>query len=947
MAQADAPAPSFAVDAESIPPEVYGLTSYVDNVAKAPRMTRATAIQVPAVKRSRDLVCSTLGGLPLDVFAPTGEAVRWPLLEQPEKDVPRSVTMTRTFEDMFFEGRAWWRFTEFGWHNYPTRAKRIDPRRVTVDEDRGRVYIDGKHVPNEELARFDAPTDGLLIAGARAIRTALTLDAAAGRYADGAPPLDYFTPAEDGLELEEDDVQDALDKWAAARRARSTGYVPSALKYNEAGWNPEQLQLADARQHAVLEIARAAGVDPEELGVSTTSRTYANQQDRRKTFLDFTLGQYRQAVEDRLSMGDVTPRGYTTKVNLSAFLRTDDKTRVETAKTAVAMGLWDLEKVRAGEGDLAATGPAPQPQTAPAEQENTAVDAHQTPEATFDTEPAIRLDAPQSPAHFEVDAERRVIRGLAVPYGVVGLSGGERWQFAQGTIKFADVSRVKLWVQHDQTRAVGVATKLEDRPEGLFAEFRVARGAEGDRALELAEDGVLDGLSIGLRQGGRFSTKSGVNHAVEAPLMEVSLTPAPSFDDARVHGVAASAAGERNTMKCTKCGIVHPDGVTACNPADVAAFEASNGPTFDAQVVADAIRDGFANISLPPRETVDPTGAAGGAGGQQFQVDEAPLYRFDGVAGQHSLTDDMRGALYGDSEARGRIDEFFNEQFAVTTGNVGTLNPTQNRPDLFVPNLTYTRPLWDMVTTGTVDDKTPFTIPKFANASLKPGTHTEGVEPTPGSASVTSQTVTPKAISGKVEINREVLDQGGSPQADQIIFNEMLQGYYEAIEERIAALLNAVPTTELNLGSAVDAALIAQFTGIMAGLQFVRGGNRFTGLALDGTLFPKLVDAKDSTGRALLPVYGPTNAQGETSGAFDRVSIGGLTGRAAWALGSGNAAKSHLFVPSSVYAWASAPRKFEFQYQLKSVDIGIWGYGAEAVTRDSDVRPIDYTVADA
>ena len=116
--------------------------------------------------------------------------------------------------------------------------------------------------------------------------------------------------------------------------------------------------------------------------------------------------------------------------------------------------------------------------------------------------------------------------------------------------------------------------------------------------------------------------------------------------------------------------------------------------------------------------------------------------------------------------------------------------------------------------------------------------------------------------------------------------------------------------------------------------------------ASDGNLFPALVNAADTTGRKLLPVLGPTNAQGQTNGAFSEVAIGAQRIRAAWALGTGNSRNSYLFVPSSVWAWASPPRRFTFEYQVKSIDMAIWGYGAEACLRDSDVKRIDYTTAD-
>jgi hypothetical protein len=159
-------------------------------------------------------------------------------------------------------------------------------------------------------------------------------------------------------------------------------------------------------------------------------------------------------------------------------------------------------------------------------------------------------------------------------------------------------------------------------------------------------------------------------------------------------------------------------------------------------------------------------------------------------------------------------------------------------------------------------------------------------------------------------------------------------------------VLAAVPTAEINLASAVDAALVNSLVGTLVDLQFVRGGNRYTALALDGMLGKALVNAQDTTGRKLLPVLGPTNASGTVEPGFDGVQLGNLRGRFAWALGATNASKSYLFVPSSVYAWASAPRKFTFEYRVSAVDLAIWGYSASAVTRDSDVKPIDYTTAD-
>jgi HK97 family phage prohead protease len=162
------------------------------------------------------------------------------------------------------------------------------------------------------------------------------------------------------------------------------------------------------------------------------------------------------------------------------------------------------------------------------------------------TEQPLHLEA--TGLQFRVDTESRTISGLAVPYGVVGDNGHGRYTFSAGTLSWPrDLSRVKLLIDHNFSRAVGHAAELTDTAVGLLARFKVARGAAGDEALTMAADHVLDGLSVGLGRGGKFrSVKDATGPlltAVSAPVIEISLTPLPAFDDARVTAVAASAAG--------------------------------------------------------------------------------------------------------------------------------------------------------------------------------------------------------------------------------------------------------------------------------------------------------------------------------------------------------------------------------------------------------------------
>jgi hypothetical protein len=196
-----------------------------------------------------------------------------------------------------------------------------------------------------DLIRFDSPNDALLVAGARAIRTHIALDKAVNVYSNGGQPLDYFSPA-DGIDPDQEDLDAALDAWEAARKQHATGYVPASLAYNTAGWNPEQLQLAAARDHASKELATLMGIQAERVNVSTTSRTYANMAQDQQAFITGTLNPYAVAIAERLSMGDVTPRGLVASWRWSEFLRTDDQTRMSIAVQGKTAEVWTTEEAR-------------------------------------------------------------------------------------------------------------------------------------------------------------------------------------------------------------------------------------------------------------------------------------------------------------------------------------------------------------------------------------------------------------------------------------------------------------------------------------------------------------------------------------------------------------------------------------------------------------------------
>ena len=366
----------------SIPPEMQGDLASA-GFSTSTKVSRELALSVPAVKRGRDLICGTLGTLRLKQHDDTRRVVRSELLEQPEYDIARVVTMARTVEDLLFEEQAWWRITEFGADHFPSKVRRLEPRSVNVRQN-GRIYVSRagqaqgqalEWVPDEQLIRIDSPNPGLLTVGARAIRAAYALEQAAGRYASNPLPLGYFTPTGDVDTGDDGDIEEMLDDFEDSMAARTWAYVGAGLEAKALQWSPEQLQLSSARDYAVLELSRLMSVDPEDLGVSTTSRTYANAEQRRLDLIDFTLAPYVTAIEDRLSMSDVTQPGRYVRAEYGGFLRSDTQSRMSTYLVGRQVGVFDdarigeLEdiptaRVRSGAAAAAATAAASRPTTA-------------------------------------------------------------------------------------------------------------------------------------------------------------------------------------------------------------------------------------------------------------------------------------------------------------------------------------------------------------------------------------------------------------------------------------------------------------------------------------------------------------------------------------------------------------------------------------------------------
>jgi len=332
-------------------------------------VSRRDALKATAVLRARNLIAGVPATLPIELRNARRELDErnW-LGVQPNDQIEDTVTYASTFEDLLFKGTSYWRVTARAFDGYPIQGEHIDHRAVSegstlsmpsraISEDLqfapdDPVFVDGVYTPPREVIRFVSPNPPLLVHAGKAIRTVLLLDKIAGEYANNPLPFGYFKDASDEDPLDDAEIRDKLAQWERARRERVWGYVESGMELNMLEWpTPQQLQLIEARNHAVLEIARATGLDPDALAtmVEGGSQTYRNAEQRRLDLVDFTLMPYLCSVQDRLSMNDVTPRGLFAKFRIGAFARADTKSRFEAYKIALVAKFMTVDEVRRSE----------------------------------------------------------------------------------------------------------------------------------------------------------------------------------------------------------------------------------------------------------------------------------------------------------------------------------------------------------------------------------------------------------------------------------------------------------------------------------------------------------------------------------------------------------------------------------------------------------------------
>ena len=150
------------------------------------------------------------------------------------------------------------------------------------------------------------------------------------------------------------------------------------------------------------------------------------------------------------------------------------------------------------------------------------------------------------------NGDRRTISGKIAPYGEVGNTSAGRVVFAENSITVPEPSKVKLLMQHDNSKPVGRMQSVTSNKTGLYASFKVSASTRGSDAILLAQEQLMDGLSVGVEVEDSRQEKDYLL-VTAATLKEVSLVESAAFPSAAVLKIAAQEnAVDPNQPKETK-----------------------------------------------------------------------------------------------------------------------------------------------------------------------------------------------------------------------------------------------------------------------------------------------------------------------------------------------------------------------------------------------------------
>jgi hypothetical protein len=388
---------------------------------------------------------------------------------------------------------------------------------------------------------------------------------------------------------------------------------------------------------------------------------------------------------------------------------------------------------------------------------------------------------------------------------------------------------------------------MQSTEDGLYASFKISASTRGNDAILLAQEQLMDGLSVGVEVIAS-KPKDGYLLVTAAKLREVSLVESAAFPSAAVQSIAAS---ESEATEQDKPTLTESEAAVTTAPENPIEDEAEAAPVVEA---ARAIIRPSALDSQRVRTPITSMGA---------------------------YTEHKIKAALGNEESK---------LFVTAADDSFTTNPAFNPTQFlteFVTNTRFGTPAIDACSQGVLPASgMTISVPSLVTSSGG-GTGVAPVVTQEAEAGAVQNTGmettyingTVKKYSGMNTLSVELLERTNDPNFFNELTNQLQVAYMNATDSAVISAINATGFT--STGVAATAAGLISYTAESTANVYKNSGYFAQNFVGSTGIYNLLLGAVDTTGRPIFNAYQPNaaalaNAAGQVANNSVRGNVLGL-----------------------------------------------------------------------
>jgi HK97 family phage prohead protease len=463
------------------------------------------------------------------------------------------------------------------------------------------------------------------------------------------------------------------------------------------------------------------------------------------------------------------------------------------------------------------------------------------------------------------NGERRTIAGKIAPYGEVGNTSAGRVVFAENSITVPEVSKVKLLMSHDNSKPVGRMQSVTSNKTGLYGSFKVSASTRGSDAILLAQEQLMDGLSVGVEVEDSRQEKDYLL-VTAATLKEVSLVESAAFPSAAVLKIAANQNAVDNQPTETT-------GETVDKAPEEMAAEGTYLP------------DG-ATVTLKSVSYKDDEAA-----GATEPVEAARrIIKPSALNSQRVRTPITSMGAYTEHKIKAALGNDESKLYVTAADDSWTTNPAFNPTQYlteFITNTRFPRSAIDACSRGVLPPKgNTINVPALVDSEggLSGVAPVVTVEAEAGAVANTGMvtqylTGTVNKYSGMNTLSVELLERTDNPGFFAELTQQLQNAYMNATDQAVITAINATGFT--STGVAATAAGLISYTAESTANVYKNSGYFAQNFVGSTGIYNLLLGAVDTTGRPIFNAYQPNaaalaNAAGQVANNSVRGNVLGL-----------------------------------------------------------------------